>query len=167
LQYNLVAIKNSVWKEVIKMLRKKYTVQKSFRIDEKLSKDLEALAAILERPQNELLNIALEKLMQENLPWFKDNIIVDCVENFFDNGSESEHFEMDCVMVDIYYMPEKEKVEIDFKLADGAGIIDQSNSEFSEDSINEIKQKLREFATYLDNGSPKVQEFLKRRMDYR
>ena len=41
-------------------LPKKYVVQKSFRIDAKLEKDLEYLSNKLNRPQNELVNLSLE-----------------------------------------------------------------------------------------------------------
>jgi len=152
------------------VLRKKYTVQKSFRIDEKLSEDLENLAAILERPQNDLVNVSLEQLMKENTPWFKDNIIVDCFDNFFKNGTESERFEMDGVAVDIYYLPDKSKIEVDFRPSDGfnnENTIDQASYEFSENETDNIKKKLREFTMYLHEDSPKVQNFLKSRMDYR
>ena len=51
-------------------VRAKRQVQKSFRIDENVERDLGVLAKITERSQNELANVALEELLQDNKDTF-------------------------------------------------------------------------------------------------
>lgn len=65
------------------MLGKKYTVQKSFRIDYRMSDDLEYLSKVLDRPQNDLVNIAVENLIFDNRQYFIEQILIDKCSNFF------------------------------------------------------------------------------------
>ena len=150
------------------MLRKKYVVQKSFRIDQQLSEDLETLAEILERPQNDLVNAALEKLMQENLPWFKNNIIIDYFYSFLTGGGEEETFEMDGVNVRMSRPADLEGVKIEFSLSRDGQAIDSADYLYLGDYMDQTVRKLRELATlYLDSESPNVQAALKDRTNYR
>lgn len=149
------------------MLRKKYTTQKTFRIDQQLAEDLEALSDILERSQNDLLNVALEKLMQENIQWFTNNIIVDCMENFLGGSSEEENFEMCGIKVHAFALGDTGNVRLEYKNYDGDTLIDHFECELSDTETEEIKKKLRNFSSSLDPNSQEVQSFLKQRMNYR
>ena len=51
-------------------VRKKYVVQKSFRIDEKVERDLGILAELTDRSQNDLVNVAITELLQDNKDYF-------------------------------------------------------------------------------------------------
>jgi len=110
---------------------------------------------------------ALCKLMQDNLPWFKNNIIVDCLEKFLSGMSNDEEFKMSGIKVHIYDIPNTEKVKIKYENHDGESLIDNAEYEFSNENIEAIQKKLRELAILLDEESPEVQNFLKSRTNYR
>lgn len=55
------------------MLEKKKIVQKVFRLDSNLESALSRLAKILDCSQNELVEIAIRKLIKDNESWFMDS----------------------------------------------------------------------------------------------
>ena len=66
------------------MLSKKITVQKSFRIEANMENDLELLSQKLNRPQNELVNAALNQLLIDNMEWFVEDFLIDLCRDFFE-----------------------------------------------------------------------------------
>ena len=61
MQEYLNATKNDSAKKGERMIvRKKYVVQKSFRIDQRLEYDMSLLAELTNRSQNDLVNAAIE-----------------------------------------------------------------------------------------------------------
>ena len=66
MQEYLNATKNDSAKKGERMIvRKKYVVQKSFRIDQRLEYDMSLLAELTNRSQNELVNAAIEGFLQD------------------------------------------------------------------------------------------------------
>ena len=57
------------------MLERKDLIQKSFRIDKKLDEALAELSSILNRSQNELIDVAIRLLLKENQNWFTDGFV--------------------------------------------------------------------------------------------
>lgn len=55
------------------MLQKKEIIQKSFRMDAKVDEALSKLAKILNCSQNDLVEIAVKKLIKDNELWFLEN----------------------------------------------------------------------------------------------
>ncbi len=66
MQEYLNATKNDSAKKGERMIvRKKYVVQKSFRIDQRLEYDMSLLAELTNRSQNDLVNAAIEGFLQD------------------------------------------------------------------------------------------------------
>lgn len=146
------------------MLRKKYTVQKSLRLDSDLSSDLEMLSKILERPQNELINLAIQQLLIENQGWFAANIIFEHFKSYIENGAPPEDFDMQGVHVKMVYFEKDNNSFYDIQVKTPAEEYHKVIDEMDDTSMLEI---LRNVAYSLDLSSPEVQEWLKSRMDYR
>ena len=147
------------------MLRRKYSVQKSFRIDAQLSEDLETLSEILDRPQNDLVNTALEELMLENKEWFIEDFLVEKFSLFFDVVM-SQKYENEDILVDI----EVEQQENLIKLSYTEKMIGETEEQYydlSEKSKQMIKQELRDLSIYLNKNDEEVKEYLKRRLNYK
>lgn len=149
------------------MLKKRYTVQKSFRIDAQLSKDLETLSEILERPQNDLVNIALEKIMLENEKWFVDDFLVSKLDDFF-LFEESDEYENDEISINIYVNKEKKKATLEWIMKDLKDCkITKKEYNLNNSGVEEIKKVLRELMIFLNQESKEVNEYLKKRLNYK
>ncbi len=147
------------------MLRKKYSVQKSFRIDAQLSEDLETLSEILERPQNDLVNTALEELMLENEEWFREEFLVEHFKLFFEIDV-SQKYENDEIFINID-VNEQEKT-IKFSYVDK--ILEEEEELYytlNEKAKQLIKQKLRDLSLYINKNDEEMKEYLKRRLNYK
>ena len=75
------------------MLSKKITVQKSFRIEANMENDLELLSQKLNRPQNELVNAALNQLLIDNMEWFVEDFLIDLCRDFFEKKKSELNME--------------------------------------------------------------------------
>lgn len=145
------------------MVRKKYVVQKSFRLDAQLSNDLELLSELLQRPQNELFHFALERFMQENEHWFVSNMLQEAFELGMDNGwGYGTLLDLQYLRVDWEFVDD-EKVK--FTLKDGGGKISEVTYELEEQ--DEIKECLRNWAKGLELDDENIKAYLEKRLDYR
>ena len=83
-------------------VRAKRQVQKSFRIDENVERDLGVLAKITERSQNELANVALEELLQDNKDYFLKVAILEHFSNEIEIAEDNlAPFEMGGLRVEV------------------------------------------------------------------
>lgn len=148
------------------MLSKKVSIQKSFRIEANMENDLELLSEKLNRPQNELVNAALNQLMIDNMGWFVEDYLLDLCENFL----------------------ERKVSEIEFKITGlrvsmkDTGSLIEFNYDIDTDTFTEhckggfianndmgyaiIKNELREIALKMGIDSPEIQEYLHNRFEY-
>ena len=151
-------------------LPKKYVVQKSFRIDAKLEKDLEYLSNKLNRPKNELVNLSLERLMWDNRQWFVENVLVDCCEDFFQFDQEHSHCEIGGVIIDIQVNDDCSTTRY-FCCKDENGNIIDEDTKIYPDSCNlsdELTEDLQQIALmHLNSNKKDVEQFLKSRLDYK
>lgn len=154
-------------------LGKKYVVQKSFRIDSKLERDLEYLSDKLGRPQNDLVNLALEMLIHDNEEWFMENIIVDSFFPVFEGTCEDYEVEIGNVWVRIYTDTESGELDticIGKIKSDDGGIIDEWKEVYKDDpdEFDSIKDFLRQIAIiHLCNKPEIIEPYLKDRLSYR
>lgn len=169
--YNIVATKydkvDSEWRYLI-LLPKKYVVQKSFRIDADLSEDLEKISEYLNRPQNELVNFALQQLMIDNKKWFADFILEEMSYDYLGNSSNC-NIQIANITIDLII---NQDCTTSFHY-----IIKHNNDEVEEDTeifqdTEEDRQKiideLHQISTiWLDKTSSEVQEYLKNRLAYK
>lgn len=151
-------------------LNKKYVVQKSFRIDANLEKDLEKLSEYLGRPQNELVNYSLELLMNDNKTWFAENMLVDWFTGYFDGGKQKSEYKdenveitiiinKDCTTSYSFHVKNKEyKGERDY-----SGIYEDSD-----ESMELIKDSLRRICKELIfTNDEEMESYCKDRLNYR
>jgi predicted DNA-binding protein len=169
LQSILIAIKGGV-----KMaLGKKYVVQKSFRIDAKLERDLEYLSIKLGRPQNDLVNLSLEMLIHDNEAWFTENIIVDDFFPVFEGTCEDYEVEIGNVYVRIYTdmnSKDLDTVCVGNVKSDNGEIIDKWKNVYKDDpdEFDKIKDFLRQIALiHLCDKPEIIKPYLKDRLNYR
>ena len=149
------------------MLRRKETIQKSIRFDEKLAEDIEYLAKELGRTQNELVNIAVADLIEANKTYFAKLIIVDELYNIFENGHEEGEFSNDSLRVKIDYDSEKDEFSMNFEVLGRDGqVIDQDTGVYAD--IDKLYYVLTQLALiHIDFNSEEVQYYLKHRLDYK
>lgn len=168
IEYNINALKNNCIRKGFRMfIRPKKQIQKSFRIDENVEKDLGILASLTDRSQNELANVALEEMLQDNKSYFLEIAILEHFLNQMDIGLEKfEPFKLGNVYVEVYYTKDN-KVKVKYTRKEGENILDKSERVFDSDISDEFENYLRELAIHIDRESNDTTEYLKRRTDYR
>lgn len=152
-------------------LEKKYVVQKSFRLDAKLEKDLEALSNKLNRTQNDLVNLALEMLMEDNKMWFAENILVDNCFDYFELNREKCHCEVGNIVIDIIVNDDCSTTYYGKVLSlDDGSIVDEWTYIYQDkDGLDEqLKDSLRQVALrHLLSNKDVIEKYLKQRLNYR
>lgn len=153
------------------MLSKKYVVQKSFRLDSKLESDLEKLALHLNRPQNELVSLALENLMLENKEWFLCYTLVDYCGAYFNNCDEC-HFTLSNITIDITINGEDKNFTTSCRyiIVHGKDEIEEGTNiyEDNQEGVDKFKNFLIDLGTiYLNKNTPEIEDYIKQRLDYR
>lgn len=148
------------------MLDKKYVVQKSFRVDAKLERDLEQLSVKLNRPQNELVNFALEMLMQDNRLWFAENMLVEYFQPYFENGQQINHYENEIIVIDIIINNDYKTVFSYLNKHTGEKMHETYND--TEEDMGKLKDMLcRISMNLLANDMQKRELYLQWRLNYR
>lgn len=139
------------------LLNKKRFIAKSFRIDEKLSEDLGILSDILERSQNDLANVAIEKLLKDNLLWLGSNIFVDGLIDFISGSSEKSKINIQNIKISLSYNDD----DICMKYEN---LEDKSNFVFND--MDSCIKKLRELSMYVNYDSIEMKKYLETRFSY-
>lgn len=147
-------------------VRKKYMVQKSFRLDEQVEKDISTLAQLTDRSQNELVNCAISEFLQDNKWHFLTVAILEHFDFQINNGSAPmDDFEMGGLTVKMRYV-ENDKVEVySFNTINGK-VVDENTSVFESDISEELEKWLKNLSLYIDRESEDVKAYLENRTDY-
>ncbi len=147
-------------------VRKKYMVQKSFRLDEQVEKDISTLAQLTERSQNELVNCAISEFLQDNKWHFLTVAILEHFDFQINSGSvPMDDFEMGSLTVKMRYL-EDDKIEVySFNTFDGK-ITNENTSVFESDISKELERWLKNLSLYIDRDSEDVKNYLENRTDY-
>lgn len=144
------------------LVRTKRQVQKSFRIDENVERDLGVLAKITERSQNDLANVALEELLQDNKFYFLNVAILEHFTTEMENAEETlAPFEMGGLRVEVNYVDDN-KVKVRIVVAD-----EDYSKEFESDICDEFENYLLELSIYIDREAEDTIKYLEDRTDYR
>lgn len=152
------------------VVRKKYLVQKSFRIDKRLESDTYLLSELTNRSQNDLVNMAIDGFLQDNAEWILQNAIVEQFETVIDKTYEEYNkiFKMGGVEVvldeeDLFY-----KIHVSVKR--GNKSIDDEYEKLisvsNDGAEEELKEYLRYIASYIDPKADDSIEYMKTRVDY-
>lgn len=151
-------------------VRKRYMVQKSFRIDQDVERDLGKLAKLTKKSQNDLVNIAVIELLQDNKESFLEIAVLEHFEFEFDKGKclpsdEFEVFELGGLRVELRIL-QGEEIKISMKVHDGEKVFDEYEKVFDEYG-DEAEKYLQSLSIHIDKDSEDVKKYLENRMDYR
>lgn len=142
------------------LVRTKEQVQKSFRIDKNIEKDLCVLSELTNRSQNDLANVALKELLQDNKFRFLKNVIW---EHFIcqieDGEAKFEPFKMGGVEVKLTF--DDNSIKIESKIGDD----DFYTKKY--ETIESVKEDLVDLSDYIDVSSSDTIEYVNDRTDYR
>lgn len=149
------------------LVRKRYMVQKSFRLDQDVERDLAKLAEITEKSQNDLVSMAIIEMLQDNKIHFLNMAVYEHFMCEIEDGKEEfSTFELGGLKV---------SVEISKKGTVFVRHIVQDKGEVVEDCTKELEDCVsKEFDSYLKNlgelisiDSEDTKEYLEHRTDYR
>lgn len=147
------------------LVRKKCVVQKLFKIDENVGMDIETLAQLTGRSQNDLVNVAIMELLQDNKYYFLDVAVLEYFQHQFENANEVlEPFEMGGLRVEVKYSDDGIKVRSIISGDDGN--VDDYTRKFESDISNDFENYLISLSGYIDPLSEDVSKYLAERTDY-
>lgn len=147
------------------MLGKKETIQKTFRLDSKINDNLEVLSAVLERAQNDLVNVAIQNLLEENNDWLAKWIFVDYTDDFW-LTQEDIKIKIDCVSVELYYINEYKDIKMKVEVEDEGRIAIQYEKTYDSDK-SDINKELVKLYSYLNPNCKEIKEYLKNVNNYK
>ena len=149
------------------LVRNKKQVQKSFRIDEDVERDLGLLSQITGRSQNELANVALEELLQDNSIHFLNIAILEHYESEVENADEIAPFILGGLEVQFTPVDGTSEIEITSIVRDGEKELDKYTKRINECNGNELENYLMSLSMYIDVKAEDTVQYLKDRTDYR
>ncbi len=148
------------------MLTKRNTVQKSYRIEGRLSGDLELLSQKLGRPQNDLINIALNQLMLDNIGWFVEDYLNDMLEDFLSGKVMEKEIVTDNLRFHVINKGDSIRIDYDIKTP---SFTESCNNGFyvgGKVGMEMIQHDLAQIALAIGTSSEQIQGYLKERFDY-
>lgn len=149
------------------IIRKKLQVQKSFRIDADMEKDLGILSQLTERSQNDLVNVAIKELLQDNKYYFLDISVLEHFEIEMENDKLTlEPFEMGGLRVEVSYS-DNGGVKVRSIISNNTEILEDYTREFESIISNEFREYLINLSKNIDIKSEDIEEYLNSRLDYR
>lgn len=144
-------------------VRKKNQVQKSFRIDEDVERDLGLLSKLTERSQNDLANVALEELLQDNKLYFLKVSILEHFRMEMESTEETfKPFELGGIKVELEYLDE-DRVKVTYS----SEYEETFSREFESDIGDDLEKYLVDLASYIDTNAEDTKKYLENRTDYR
>lgn len=147
------------------MLSKKITVQKSFRIEGNMERDLELLSTKLNRPQNELVNEALNQLMIENMDWFVEDYLVDLCEDFFEK--KVSEIEINISTLKLRLVDTGSSISQYYEI--NTNSLKETSNGFcvnDESGYKILENELKDIALKIGSDAPEIQTYLHNRFDY-
>lgn len=148
------------------MLSKKIIVQKSFRIEANMENDLEMLAQKLNRPQNELVNAALNQLMLDNMGWFVEDFLIDLCESFLEK--KVSELDISITGLRIHIVDTGERITGEYHI-EIPGFTENCNNIFlanDDAGYANLKTDLKSIALKIGAEAPEIQEYLHNRFGY-
>lgn len=148
------------------MLSKKITVQKSFRIEANMENDLEMLAQKLNRPQNELVNAALNQLMLDNMEWFVEDFLIDLCKSFLEK--KVSELDISITGLRIHIIDTGERITGEYHIEMPNFTENCSNMFLTNDEVGYaiLKKDLKSIALKIGAEAPEIQEYLHNRFGY-
>lgn len=150
-------------------VRKKNVVQKSFRVDQRVEADIALLAELTNRSQNDLVNSAIEEFLKDNGQWFVNNVIVEHYSPIFEyTGDVYEPvFKLDGVAVEL--KDEDGIYSVHCIVTNRDKVVEDWTDKIpiaKDNAEEELKERLRFIASFINVDSSDVKEYIKERLDY-
>lgn len=148
------------------MLSKKINVQKSFRIEANMERDLELLSQKLNRPQNELVNAALNQLMLDNMEWFAEDFLIDLCADFLEK--KLSEISIEIMGLRLHLKDNGKNIVFDYKIELSNFTENCSSGCFlnTDTGYGFVKNMLKDIAVIIGHESREIQEYLHNRFDY-
>lgn len=150
------------------MLRKKYVVQKSFRIDDDLESDLALLAELTNRSQNDLVNLSIKDFLLENKNWFLQAAIIEYFSEVLEYGNDAPEkpFSMQGLTIKLI-TDDEDKIKCIFKREINGEIIDEGEDEYKGlEGQQKLRKALLSYGVYLNAENEEAQKYLDNRLNY-
>lgn len=149
------------------LVRKRYIVQKSFRLDQDVERDLAKLAEITEKSQNDLVSTAIVEMLQDNKIHFLNIAVYEHFMYEIEDGKEEfSTFDMGGLKVDID-ISSKNNVLVRYIWTVDGKIAEDITKEFDDIGAKEFDDYLKELGQFIDINSEDTKEYIDARMDYR
>lgn len=142
------------------LVKKKRQVQKSFRIDENVERDLAILAEKTERSQNELANCALVELLQDNKIHFLEDVVWEHFMCQIEDGKETlEPFEMGGLTVSV-----DKNFNVEHALTSNGEVCERVSEKCQ--NLDELEKYLKNISNLINCNSEDVAQYLNERTNY-
>lgn len=148
------------------MLSRKITIQKSFRIEANMENDLELLSQKLNRPQNELVNAALNSLMLDNMEWFVEDYLIDLCKDFLDKKVSELSIEITGLKIHLH--DDGKAIYFNYNIEKPTFFKESSEGTTSNNSIGYdlISNMLSDIALKIGSDAPEIEDYLHKRFEY-
>lgn len=148
------------------MLSKKLYVQKSFRIEADMESDLELLSKKLNRPQNELVNAALNQLMIDNAEWFAEDYLIDLCVDFLDKKVSELDIEISCFKAHLKDTGERIEYSFDVETSSFTEHCTSACCVNTDIGYEIVRNELKKLAVIIGYESTNIQNYLHNRFSY-
>ena len=148
------------------MLSKKINIQKSFRIEINMENDLEILSKKLNRPQNDLVNIALNQLLLDNIEWFVEDFLIDLCKGFLEKKVSELIVEITGFKIRLNDDGENIRYSYDIETNSFSEHCSSGIQINNDVGYAIITNELKEIALKIGAEAPEVQEYLRNRFSY-
>lgn len=149
------------------LVRKRYTVQKSFRLDKDVERDLAKLAEITEKSQNDLVSTAIIEMLQDNKVYFLDMAVYEHFMSEIEDGKNKfSAFELGGLKVEIE-LSDTGTVFVSHTVTENCEVLENYKKEFQDCCSKEFDDYLKNLGQLISSDSKDAKEYLESRTDYR
>lgn len=147
-------------------VRKRYMVQKSFRLDQDIERDLSILAGISGKSQNDLVGIAVAEMLQDNKDYFLKNAVYEHFMCKIESGEDLDPFEMGGLRVNVDSAPDG-KVSVRYIWMVDGEVAEDIAKDFEGLCSREFDDYLKRLGDFISTKAEESKSYLSDRMDYR
>ncbi len=131
-----------------------------------MEKDLELLSQRLNRPQNELVNAALNQLLLDNMEWFVEDYLVDLCKSFLEKRVSELDIAITGLKIHLVDTGERLTGEYHIEMPSFTEHCENLLLVNNEVGYEILKKELQEIALKIGADSPEIQEYLHNRFGY-
>lgn len=147
------------------LIKKKFYVQKSFRVTDQVENDMALLAEATGRSQNEIFNASIAETLRDNKIYFLKYAILEHFLPAIGNAEDCEPFNLGGVKVTMAYDDGNNAV-FDVAISQGEGEVHSYTESIDLFDDKKLKQFLTDLTNDIDPTSKDVHDYLDDRTDY-